>query len=390
MTSPFMQIVNPGGLTDWHQALRGRARAQATAVVFSDSIGEGDYAGTPIYQNRWIGRLQTALRAAHPTPGTDGTAPGFMPGYYADGLLADETTRSGGGTFTEQSWIWGPGGKALGIPGTSTGTVTFPAFTITSFRVWYGKTNFLGGTGRARVDTVNQTPTMNGSAGAKSDGHYQDYAVTAGAHVVDIQNTATSSQFFLDGVQFFNGDEDRGVHIIDGTHSGMNSTHLIQSSMDPMWAGFFQAMKPRLFVIALGSNDYNSRTAAEYLANIDTLLGKIETAMGALPYSVALMQPYHPGNAWNSQVWADMMTGLAARATGNVASIDIQQAWPNLIPDGSTNSSLMYESTSAVHPNAAGHARYAELMTDALSLPESRTTHSGPTYLPGNTKARLP
>ena len=177
----------------------------------------------------------------------------------------------------------------------------------------------------------------------------------------------------------------------------------INSVSTPLWqADLESALSPKLDAIVLPKVEHSAhiKLVSERIAQFEqqhglplhkiSLLAIIETAMGVLPYSVALMQPYHPGNAWNSQVWVDMMIGLAARATGNVASIDIQQAWPNLIPDGSTNSSLMYESTSAVHPNAAGHARYAELMTDALRLPESRDTYSGPTYLPGNTKVRLP
>lgn len=393
MTGYVSSIGNPQALeAAWFPALRMVEYAQAKMLVFADSIGEGVVGGPPIYQTRWLAVCQNRLRQYHPTSAPGGV--GFMPSFYADAIIADNTTRSGGGTFIEQgvgnSGIWGPGWKSLGIPGTSTGTLTFPAQTMTSFRAWYGKTNVSGGQGRARVDGANQTPTMNGSAASKTDGHFQDFTTTRASHTVDIQCTTAATNFYLNGVQFFDGDENKGVHVWDGAHSGGNVSHWLASSLDPMWNGFIPALKPQLFVIALGTNDWQSFTAAQYLANIDALLAKIATAMGAAPYTVALIQGYRPAAAWNSQVWTDMMVGLRARAVGNVCSVPLSPPWPELLPDGSTSAGLMYESTNPVHPNGPGHTYYGEVMADAFRLPETRTTYSGPTYLPGDPKVYLP
>lgn len=392
MTGYVSQIWNPAAFEyGWFPALRSRYYAQARAVWFGDSIPEGVVSGPPIYQTRsqWV--LQSLLRTTHPTPGVAGGV-GWMPPYYADAIIADNTTRSGGGTFTETNWTWGPKGASLAIPGTGTGTLTFPSSTMSSFRVWYGKSNIVGGQGRARVDGVNQTPTMNGSAASKSDGHFQDFATTRAAHVVDVQCTTASTNFNLVGVQFFDGDESKGIHVIDGSHSGMNASHLLQASMDPFWTGGgMAALEPALVIIGLGTNDWQSFTAAQYLTNIDSLLSKVATAMGSNPYTVALLQAYRPGAAWNSQVWRDMMAGLAARAVGNVCVIPLSPPWPELLPDGSTNAGLMYEATNPVHPNGAGHQFYGEILADALSLPEVRKppAYIGGTYLPGHSKVRF-
>ena len=51
----------------------------------------------------------------------------------------------------------------------------------------------------------------------------------------------------------------------------------------------------------------------------------------------------------------------------------------------------MYEATNPVHPDADGHPYYAEIVHDALSLPEVRKppVYIGGTYLPGHSKVRF-
>lgn len=395
MAGYVSQIWNPAAFEyGWFPALRSRYYKAATAVVIADSKGEGVQSGAPVYLNRWIYRLQTALRTSHPTPGQAPGGIGFMPSHYADSLtIADDTTRSGGGVFTESNWIWGPGGKALRVPGTGSGRVTFPAQAMTSFTVWYGRNSTLGGQGAAEVDGVQQAATMNGSAGTIQDGFSQSYTTTAASHTVAVKGLTAGAQFPLVGAHFYNGDEGRGIHVIDGTHSGGNASHWVQSSMDPMWTGYIPAVKPALFYIALGTNDWSSFTAAQYLSNIDGILSRIATNMGTSPHTVAFEMPYRPGRAARDgvQVWADMMAGLAARAVDNVCAIPMSPPWPELLPDGSTNAGLMLEATDPVHPGPSGHVLYAEIVHDALSLPEVRKppAYIGGTYLPGHSKVRF-
>jgi lysophospholipase L1-like esterase len=250
----------------------------------------------------------------------------------------------------------------------------------------------VGGQGAAIVDGVTQGTTMNGSAASKTDGHFQDYTVTPGSRIIAVKCTTGSTNFMLTGVQFFNQDETKGVHVWDGAHSGGNSTHWLQSSFDPMWAGFVPALKPNLIIIALGTNDWDSITAAAYLANIDSMLAKIATAMGSSPYSVLLVQGYRPGRAARDgvQVWADMMAGLRARAVGNVASVSLEPPWPSLLPDGSTNGGLMFESTNPVHPQFAGHTLYAQVLADAVRPPPVfEELATGEASLSGNPRCYL-
>lgn len=388
MTGSVAGVRNAAALEPWYGAVRGRANTPANAWVFADSIGEGVWVSAPIYQNRWLAKLQTLLRAWHPTPGLGAGGVGFMPAYYADALISDETTRTGGGTFQETSWIWGPGGRCLLVPGTSTGTVTYPAQTITSFRVWYGKNNFLGGQGAAIVDGVTQVTTMNGSAAAKSDGHFQDYTVTPGSHTVAVKCTTAGSAFPLNGVQFFNGDETRGIQIWDATHSGMNATHLTQSSLDPMYQ-LLGVVKPRLIMLALGTNDRAGYTVGDYLTNIAANVSRIATAMSGVTYTLFLIGGYEPGAAPTATPgkWAQMMAGLSDMAVGNVAYASVQPPWPELRANGSTNAGLMFEASNPVHLTSAGATLYAEVIADALRLPESRRPSTRrSTYLPGPPK----
>lgn len=383
-----MSIVNWAGLANWYAAVNSRYYKPAKVMVMGDSISEGVITTTPTYLNRWQYLLQQQLRAAFPVADVLTPGVGYMPALYADTLIADDTTKTG--TPGEILNQWGLGAKCVTVNPTQ--TVAWPSITCDRIRVHYGKSGFLSGGGKVLVDGVDQGVTLSSVDTVNSDGYIWDSAtLTSAAHVITLQGN-TSNRFFADGVEFFTSARDlaSGIKVYDAAHSGANSTTMITAACDLGHWECVATLKPSLTIVMLGVNDWGSVTPSTFLANMTTLLGKIATANGSTPYSVLLVSTYKPvkTNGATDPDWYAYRDGLRAMATGNVAFYDLQPDWPLLVPGGSTNGGLMFETATPVHPNANGHARIADLMFAAVA--PARFPAPSTTYLPGNPKVRLP
>lgn len=357
--------------------LPNRAISPAKVLVLGDSIFEGVLTNTPAYQNRWIDLAQTRVRARL---GNAGSA-GFMPAYYADALMTDDTTR-GGAAPTENSFIWGWGGKAIRMPGTTgnNATLTWPAQTCTKVRIWYGKTNFLGGNFVVKIDgnDVTNTGTLypGGSASgtfvncASSPNHldgfyWESAALTDASHTVMVQSISNGVAAIVDGAEFLRNDATSGVHIYDGAHSGATAALYIASGMDPAWNGL-STLNPHVVIIGLGTNDSGSISADTFKANMLSLIAKVR--IGAPTAKIVLVKGWRPG-ARSQSLWASFMAKLdeIAAIDSTVCTFDLAARWPVLTEDGKNNQGLMVEATLPVHPNTAGHSKYADIITDLLA-----------------------
>ena len=364
-------------LGKWLSATAARGSSPAKVLVLGDSISEGVIAGSPTYQKRWTDLLQKQLRQALGLP----LSSGYMPAYYADAIISDDTTR-GGAAASENNWQWGLGGKALTMPGTTgdQATLTWPAQTCTKVRIWYGKTNFLGGNFTVKVDGVDVTAsgtlypggTASGSivacaAAAKAGGFYwESPTLTEASHTVVVTSATNGAQAVVNGAEFFQGDESTGVRVYDGAHSGAKASDYVRATMD---AGHWQdvaLLAPQLVLVNLGTNDATSITASQFQTDLTALVAKIQA--NAPDATTVLVKGWRPGTVTQA-TWDEFNAAkdAVADATADVVTFDLAAEWPTLTTDGANNQGLMYEATDPVHPNSAGHQRYADVMTNLIA-----------------------
>jgi len=370
-------------LRPFHEAAAKRLTQRVTVMVQGDSISEGVLVGTPVYQKRWPDLLQKQLRSrlALPVGGV-----GFMPSYYADSILVDDTTRAGGlgaAPAGENSWVWGSGGKGILIPYPSgnQGTLTWPSITCTKIRVWYGKGTTGGGQSKVYVDGVDQTANGtlggNGTSGASGanlqhsttvnhkGGYYWEYTIGASAaHTIQIRSTAVSSSAIITAVEFFDGDDASGIHVYDAAHSGAKASDYIQASMDPARSEW-TTIAADLTLGNFGTNGWATDSAVDFQGYTTTWVGQVKTA--SPNGMIGLVHGWRPGTC--PQVTWDAY-GAAKRAIADadaqVVYIDLAALWPALATDGSLNNGLMVEGTNPVHPNGAGNQRLADIFTSLL------------------------
>ena len=378
----MVALTNPAGLTNYVTAVHGRDRAPVKILVIDDSTGEGTAATT--FLDRWQYLLQQGLRANLPTPNIVTPGIGYIPALTVPLSPAPPVTTSGSpGTHYGEH---GLGMKRYRVDNTQ--YVQWNAQQCDAVRIHYGKST-VAGSAIISIDAVDQTPQPSSAAGANGDGFYWDSpALTPGSHTVKVRGTSAFS-FVLEACEFYNGDKDAGIRVYDSAHYGATSTTLLTANADfGQWQAV-AALKPQLIIYGMGLNDLAGGYAA-YLTNVDTTLSKIATAMGTNPYSVLLFSKYRPVKSTlvDPVNWAAMQEGLRTRATGFISHYNLQEDWPVLQAGGATSAGLMYESDYPLHPNSAGHARIASLLTQALT-PTFAALPAG-SYLDGQSYAYIP
>lgn len=134
-------------------------------------------------------------------------------------------------------------------------------------------------------------------------------------------------------------------------------------------------------VIALGTNDLIGITTDEYLANLDTIINRIDSSLGATPHSIVLVIPYAvPSNiVGREDRWNGYVNGIYARASDHISVLDLNMCWPALVTSGATNNGLMFESTDPIHPNDAGSSLLADILIHHIMPSPQITLASGGT-----------
>lgn len=368
----------PSGLEDflepWYDAVENQEQEPAKVVVVGDSISEGVLLEPPVWSKRMVGLLQQDLRKA---AGVDGSV-GFMPAYYGDALTEDDTVRAGASAPREETFgPWGLGGRALLMPGGS--SLTYPVQQADRIRVWFGRTAALGGQGRVTVDGKDVTAegqmsdgspsgrTISSASNASLSGlWWTSPSLGPGEHTVKVESVAPGYVFVHTGVEFLDGDEESGVHVYDGSHSGMAAAHFaLDNAAKGHWEDV-RALDPQLILVNLGTNP-----EPDYATSLGTV---VERALEAAPRArVVLVDGYKPGS-WTDEGWENVRKArqaVADRFSDRVAVFDFASRWPRLKADGSTNEGLMYENEAVpLHPSEQGQRRMAEIYAELLSPPE--------------------
>lgn len=358
-------------LAPWYDAVAAHDEAAATVVVVGDSISEGSMSGVDVLTQRWQAVLQRQLRDE---VGAEG-ATGFVPPYWGDAMSTEVTLLGGVPAQEKRFGPWGLGGRALMMPGGS--TITYPALPADRVRVGFGLTDFVGGQGRVFVDDVDVTAlgevnqatseatplvTISGAGQVPRAGlWWTSPALGPGPHTVRVESTVPGFQFVHTGVEFVDGADDTGVHVLDASQAGATAADF---ASEEALAGTWTEVAARdadLVLVNLGSNpspDFE-----------DELGVVVDRALAASPDTLVLVvDGYEPGT-WSHEEWQkvrDARRRVVAGHDERVALFDLAAQWPLLAKDGSTSEGLMAE-VPPLHLTPQGQQRMGDVFTDLLS-----------------------
>lgn len=360
----YVQKSVYSGLMPWRSFYASRFTSPVR--IFTVSYLEGIGASTPVYANTWQRLLELELRE-HQTGGV-----GFLPPFYASASITEPFTRVGSVTENITSGQ-GPGGRLLNIPGSS--TVTTPSIQMTGLRVWYGKNNFFSGSADLKVDGVTVQNISSVNAGGMLEAQTwpalpaAPYATTNAAHAIQLAGTGGGNFFHFEGLELFNGDENFGVHLYDGTQTDLTASTLTSSNyVNGHWE-FMKVVDPHLVIIMLGAPEWGN-SPDFFTSSLQSIVDTIDTKLTGY-HSVLLAMPPRPVKVSNPalSVWSDYVEAardIAVSQPSRVAFIDLQEHWPVLQSGGATNMGLMNETTSPYNPSQAGHRRIAEILAGVL------------------------
>lgn len=315
----------------------------ANIVVIGDSNGEGQ--GATLVENRWVTKLQTALRARYGISG----GVGFLPVWYLAAITPAPMTQvvaSGGSMIVDTRY--GFGGRAMLFNRASELRITQP---LTSFTVHYAR-DPLGVNTNVFVDAANVgSVSHNGTAGGGFGTTFSGFA--AGSHTIRLVNSDPTLGFgsFIEGVTIRNGDEGQRIDVVDGSHSAWSSIDVTDEHMKPL-----AISPPDAIVFAHMTNDAALVTPAVFLTRLRALRDRAHARVptGRRYSRIFLAMPEREDTVWNLAPWAEyvkIMRQVAAE-TPNGYFLDLS----NAIPPGATDSGMF---SDLVHLSISGHAAAA-------------------------------
>lgn len=319
------------GLTDWNYTLP----AQLCAILRSKN-------GIPVG-----GRGLVAIQ-------NDKTHMPFWPQAYTGGNI----TALGYGPNMRQDGL-GSGNKIV---------QTVPAAGLTAYQVHYAL--YGAGTLYHKADTGSATNIVtNGTAAivpAKS-------ALITGVVASTVEVGWVSGAPFAAGIHEFKGDENSGLQVhnlgMSGTYAKYWNDRAALS-----WPACAALLAPSLMVVNLGGNDGRSaggnRTAAQFGADLTTLLNTLGTLVSTTAPIVVLMQ-WSLGDAALLEPWANYVAAAKAVAAANPRAVVVDcsgtlttgRMYPsNTVPD----TLALYNAASPPHGTAKGYALEATTIAKAL------------------------
>jgi lysophospholipase L1-like esterase len=226
--------------------------------------------------------------------------------------------------------------------------------------LWYGDTTT--GTFSWTVDGGAAT-NVNTTLGVPADGNVTTIGGLApGSHTVVI--SWVSGTVYFGGAMIYNGDENAGIRMWDGGHSGYVSSSFIDAA-NPRWIDNLKTIKPRLVIIGLGTNDAGGTPVPTFISNMQTLVANVRAVMPAAGTSIVLTAAYPRGDAavatWTPyynavrQIVAADPTLLLFDAQARFGTTDVAaNTW------GQMNADL-------IHPSDLGHQLYADALLSVIA-----------------------
>lgn len=266
--------------------------------------------------------------------------------------------------YDEVATSTGPASRRIGLQKSGWAEWTFTGDRV---RVWFDKTDFFGLNARVWLDGVDLGVVLIGQGSSSvAMQSWTSPVLPRGRHTIRVQESGDGGgAFWLEAVQFLDGDAARGVHVFDASHSGASASYFSDSG-NP-WPDALVPLAPKLVVIMLGFNDASVTTAAQFLTNLRAVVARIRAKLTDGTYTLAIVTPWalkpEPSGGWAAFV-ATMET--VANEHPNGVSVRIHERWPNMVANQG-NPGMFGNDT--VHPDESGQRLLGLYVADALGLP---------------------
>ena len=359
----WRDLSNRGPLEPFFSALAKSKTQPVNIVVVGDSNSEGLNIAEGLAE-RWINKLQPALnRKAGNWPGAQWP---FIPAKYniteaqSPGQPVVTT-----GNVVWGSYVWGFGWRTATLrDATSKSVFTFIG---TKASVMYTE-GANGGVMNIQVDdqpvvTVN-TISSSTNASRRWDTPDLGYAT----HTVTVTwNTANSEgQFvYLEGLLTWNGDENRGVRIIDASFTGRQMNDVTLERANYLCRAMTQMGNVELVIVNLATNDARWDTPeADYRANAEQIVSMMRTYSLHVP--VVFVLPFVGADHTREKLnfYGGILGNIASNTRG-VHFVDLSLDMPK-IPDDRSLPAAQGLYVDPLHMSAQGHTQFAGHMMHAL------------------------
>ncbi|WP_445443863.1 hypothetical protein [Clavibacter sp. km1a] len=336
-------------------ALRDRVRERRLTVgVLGDSITEGQGAST--LQHAYPAQLRDRLRGAYPSGARGGLD--YVASRHQITVPADQGFRFAGQPEPGGRHGWGrrvvPLTKASG-PGTYTARMT-------SARVcWWAP-----GLDAAITVAVDDGAPETVRAEAGGSLTWTSPALDSAEHTIEVAWAGGRPE--LEGAWLFDGDEDRGVHVIEGGNSGSQLWQLSEKARPDgvsTWIRSAPRFELDLWMPEHLINDVVVRTPEQVRSDAAVLIELIRTTSEA---PILFTPPYErttlpiPGTTW-----ADYIGALRdAASVDPLADVfEIGAHIPRMVGEGASDPYGWMGPGN--HPNDKGYARFAEVLAAKLT-----------------------
>ncbi|KHJ74656.1 hypothetical protein QR64_00245 [Rhodococcus sp. Chr-9] len=212
--------------------------------------------------------------------------------------------------------------------------------------------------------TWTVTPATSGVV--RATGSWQSPIVAEDRHTVQISSAV--GDVSIGNVHLQRGDRDLGVTLYNAGKSGASVATFLPAGADTMWERIAE-IDPDFVPMLWGNNDVSGgRTAAQFKADLEAVLDKIDAATTRQAWVPIIVQP--PALSLTSgqrdtyeQYWQAMREIAAARP--GVTVHDTRPYWPTDEVDD------VYDlvDTDLVHPTTKGHAWEAQIIAEQWELP---------------------
>lgn len=382
----------------WNVHLSRRSAAPVDVFIVGDSIGEGwtNHQGTapqtttyPRGERDQSGYVGRAKRLVQLMFNADGRGGQWVPG--GAGWWGPQYKFSAMGSDIETNDGLSLRGREMTVANANPATITVPM--CDGMTLLWQKINFANSCDiRVLVDgaQVTQLATFDGALAANATEVYQyQWSGTRGDHTFSIQavtNGGSNTKMRWTGAYFHDGDMNSGVRIWNGSHFGYSLSNYVSAGSTHTSAIGKGFVKPRLLVIALGTNDNPANFYADALAYYDMVNASLAVA-GQPRCALAFLTPPANNATPNAQreVTRAAAYQVAAERNGEVWE------WNELegsvaIADGNDpfNQTFNFGGTKDnTHPGGAGHRMIGDYLgaciirnsSPMLGVEESRLTH---------------
>ena len=367
-TDPFR--FDSTRLAAYKAAIAARQTTPVNILEIGDSITEGS--NETALGARWVDVLRTKLRTAYQPAGVTGGI-GFVPADYQSATLADPV--SFGGAASDR-----PAGSYVGLgavrykrmPTGATATFTFTGTGLDI--ICTGVTS--NGTYTRTIDGGSAVAASSNIGATKNSGAIEPVrGLSASSHTVVV--SVTSGYLYHEGFFVYNGDEAKGIRMVESGASGARATDFVEPGLNTAgnayWYGEYQPYPASLVSIAFGTNDYASPTRSRqspraFRAALEDLIEGVR-AQSPLDPSIVLWEPAKPVGSSYVGVgtfvgrWSDYIQAIrqVAARDGRIAIFDAAA----VMGDQAVNANG-YTNADGLHPSTAGHAALGQGMFDLL------------------------